>query len=196
MMTVAKRILVINGHPDPASEHLCAALADAYARGAAAAGFEVSRLDIGALDFPMIRSMKDYQSGAVTDDIARAQESVKHAQHLVLVFPIWFGAPPAVLKGFFEQLLRHGFSWSSPLAAMSSLLTGKSARLIVTMGMPTAAYHLLLGGHGVASLEKGLFLVTGVSPVRRTLLGNAHADDPARRVRWLAQAEALGRRGA
>ena len=32
-MTERKRILVINGHPDPAPEHLCAALADAYARG-------------------------------------------------------------------------------------------------------------------------------------------------------------------
>jgi putative NADPH-quinone reductase len=195
-MTTMKRILVINGHPDPASEHLCAALAEAYARGATVAGHEVARLDVGALDFPLIRSLKDYQSGEVTEDMARAQESVKHAHHLVFVFPIWFGSPPALLKGFFEQLLRYGFSWSSPQAAMSSVLTGKSARLIVTMGMPTPVFRFLLGSHGLAGLEKGLFLVTGVGPVRRTLLGGAHDDAPQRKAKWLALAEDLGRRGA
>jgi len=191
-----KRILVINGHPDPASEHLCAALADAYGRGATAAGQEVARLDVGALDFPLIRSLKDYKSGLVTEDMARAQEVVKHAQHLVFVFPIWFGSPPAAFKGFFEQLLRYGSSWSAPQAAMSSLLTGKSARLIVTMGMPTPVFRFLLGGHGLDGLTKGLFLVTGVTPVRRTLLGGAASAPPERIAGWLADAEALGRRGA
>lgn len=195
-MASGKRILVINGHPDPAATHLCAALAEAYGRGARAAGFEVSRLDVGALDFPLIRSLEDYKSGTVTEDMARAQEAVKHAQHLVFVFPIWFGSPPALLKGFFEQLLRYGFSWSSPQAAMSSVLTGKSARLIVTMGMPTPVFRFLLGGHGLAGLEKGLFLVTGVNPVRHTLFGDAQADAPQTKARWLALAEDLGRRGA
>lgn len=190
------RILVINGHPDPSPEHLCSALADAYARGAGAADHEVGRLDVGALDFPMIRSLKDYHASPVMPDMEKAQDAVKHAQHLVFVFPIWFGSPPAVLKGFFEQLLRTGYSLSSPQAAMSSILTGKSARLIVTMGMPTPVFQFVLGGHGVAGLEKGLFLVTGVGPVRRTLLGDANADNPARKAEWLARAEALGRRGA
>lgn len=195
-MASGKRILVINGHPDPAATHLCAALAEAYVRGATAAGLEVSRLDVGALDFPLVRSLEDYKSGVVTEDMARAQEAVKHAQHLVFVFPIWFGSPPALLKGFFEQLLRYGFSWSSPQAAMSSVLTGKSARLIVTMGMPTPVFRYLLGGHGLGALEKGLFLVTGVGPVRHTLLGGAQGDAPATKARWLAMAEDLGRRGA
>ena len=195
-MASGKRILVINGHPDPAATHLCAALAEAYERGAKAAGFEVDRLDVGTLDFPLIRSLEDYKSGTVTEDMARAQEAVKHAQHLVFVFPIWFGSPPALLKGFFEQLLRYGFSWSSPQAAMSSVLTGKSARLIVTMGMPTPVFRFLLGGHGLAALEKGLFLVTGVNPVRHTLFGDAQADAPQTKARWLALAEDLGRRGA
>ncbi len=194
-MTHPKRIVVVNGHPDPAAEHLCAALAEAYARGASAAGHEVVRLDVGALDFPLIRSLKDYQTAVTPPDIVRAQDVVKHAEHLVFVFPIWFGAPPAVLKGFFEQLLRTGYSLSSPQAAMSSLLTGKSARLMVTMGMPGSVFRFLLGGHGVASLEKGLFLVTGVSPVRRTLFGSAQHPKAGKVAQWLSDAEALGRQG-
>jgi len=190
------RILVINGHPDPAPTHLCAALAEAYAKGATEAGHEVNRLDVGALDFPLVRSLQDYKSSVIAPDIERAQDLIKHAQHLVFVFPIWFGSPPALLKGFFEQLLRTGYSLSSPQAAMSSILTGKSARLIVPMGMPTPLFRYVLGGHGLAGLEKGLFLVTGVSPVRRTLLGGAVEADSARRADWLRTVETLGRRGA
>ena len=32
------RVLVINGHPDPSARRLCAALCDAYGRGALAVG--------------------------------------------------------------------------------------------------------------------------------------------------------------
>ena len=196
MSADVKRVLVINGHPDPDPAHLCAALAEAYARGASAAGHDVSRLDVGALAFPLVRSLKDYQSATSTADIDKAQAMVKHAQHLVLVFPIWFGSPPALLKGFFEQLLRTGFSLSSPQAATNSLLTGKSARLIVTMGMPSVAFRFLLGGHGVSSLERGLFWVAGVRPIRHVLFGRAHVAAPERRAQWLRDVESLGRLGA
>ena len=187
------RILVINGHPDPDETHLCSALADAYAKGAAAAGHQVDRLDVGALDFPMIRSLKDYQNPTVTPDIRRAQDLAEEADHLVVVFPIWFGSPPGLLKGFFEQVLRKGYALSTPQAAMSSVLSGKTARLIVTMGAPAPVFRLLLGGHGVQALVKGLLWITGVGPVRQTLLGGAHLNRPAQKARWLAEAEALGR---
>ena len=62
-------ILVINGHPDAAPTHLCAALAEAYAEGARAAGHEVERLDVGPLDFPVIRSPKDYHGSPIPADI-------------------------------------------------------------------------------------------------------------------------------
>jgi putative NADPH-quinone reductase len=188
------KILVINGHPDPAPTHLCAALADAYARGAEAAGHEVTRLSVGALKFEMIRSLKDYQSAERSDDMDAARDLVRAAQHLVFVFPIWFGSPPGLLKGFFEQLMRYGYTLSSPQAVMDSLLSGKSARLIVTMGAPLPLYRLVLGGHGLSGLTRGLLWATGVKPIRQTLLGGAHEADAAKAARWVAEAEALGRR--
>ena len=120
----------------------------------------------------------------------------REGDHIVIVFPIWFGGLPAHLKGFFEQLLRRGFALSSPSRPMQSLLTGKSARLIVTMGLPTTIFHLVLGGHGLGALERGLFWVTGVQPVRHTILGGALKPSPARVARWFSRMEALGRAGA
>ena len=196
MRETQKRILVINGHPDAAPAHLCAGLASAYADGATAAGYRVERLEIGALDFPLIRSSRDYHGSPIPADIKIAQETVQRAEHLVIVFPIWFGGPPAFLKAFFEQLLRKGFALSSPQAALMSLLAGKSVRVIVTMGAPLPIFRLLLGGHGVASFVKGLLWATGAGPVRQTLFGRAHLEDPVRKARWLAEVKALGARAA
>lgn len=189
-----RRILLINGHPDAGGGHLAARLAEAYERGAMAAGHAVERLDVGALQFPVLRSRADYLTSDLPPDIRKAQAAVKAADHLVLLFPIWFGGPPAYLKAFFEQLLREGPSLSRPQAALYSLLTGRSARVIVTMGAPTPLYRLALGGHGVSSLTRGLLWMSGVSPLRETLLGGAHAAPRSKVDAWSRKVEALGAR--
>jgi putative NADPH-quinone reductase len=192
----SRKILVINGHPEAAGTHLCAALAAAYARGAAGAGHLVQRLDVGELSFPLIRSLDDYRTSDVTPDIERAQEALRDAEHVVMVFPIWFGAMPAFLKAFFEQVLRRGFALSTPQAATSTSLSGKPVRLIVTMGMPASLFRLALGAHGLKSFERGLLWVTGAGPVKHTLFGGAADAGPAKAMRWIAQVEALGAKGA
>ena len=57
------KILIINGNPDPSSERLSAALAEAYASGAEAAGHEVRRVTIGQIDFPLLRSAAEFNDG-------------------------------------------------------------------------------------------------------------------------------------
>src|SRR3546814_9849412 len=58
------------------------------------------------------------------------------ADHLVILYPLWLGDVPALLKGFLEQILRPGFAIDEGSTGMSAkLLTGRSARIIVTMGM-------------------------------------------------------------
>src|SRR4051794_18859287 len=105
-----RRILIINGHPDARRERYCAALADAYAAGALEAGHEVRRLDVGALEFPLILSAEAFAATDLPLDVAKAQASVTWASHLVLVHPLWLGAAPALLKGFMEQVFRYGFA--------------------------------------------------------------------------------------
>ena len=84
------RILVILGHPDGAS--FCGALAEAYAKGAREAGAEVDLLRLGDLDFdPVLR--KGYREVQLLEpDLLEAQERVTWAQHLVFVYPTWWGA--------------------------------------------------------------------------------------------------------
>lgn len=96
---MGKRILLIQGHPDNSALHLCHALEAAYARGAAAAGHETRRVDVAALDFPILRSQSEWERGPLPAALAEAQAAIKWAEHLVLVFPLWLGDMPALMKG-------------------------------------------------------------------------------------------------
>lgn len=106
----AKRILLIQGHPDGSELHLGHALASSYATGAEEAGHTVRLVTVADLDFALLRSQKDFESDTVPASLKPVQQDVLWAEHLVIFFPLWAGDMPALLKGFFEQLMRPSFS--------------------------------------------------------------------------------------
>jgi len=190
---------IVDGHPDPAREHLNHALADRYAAAAGEAGHVVRRIDVGELDFPLLRVPSDFYERTPPPAIERAQDDLRRADHIVFFFPLWDGDMPAVLKGFIEQTFRPGFALeygAGPLGLPKRLLTGKSARIVVTMGMPAMFYRTVFRAHAVKAFE-AMLRFNGVSPVRVTLLGNvlpnARADGSCRMKRMDALARRDGR---
>jgi putative NADPH-quinone reductase len=189
--------MVINGHVDPRPERLCHALCEAYARGGRHAGHQVRRLDVGGLDFPVMRRSADFYSGAVPPVIAAAQSDIAWAEHVVIVYPLWLGSQPALLRAFLEQTFRYGFALAPPGEHHhKGLLRGRSARVVVTMGMPGLAYSSIFGGFGERSLERAILWFSGIRPIRRTLYGQVDAVSAAHRGRWLRQMERFGTEGA
>lgn len=201
------RIAVIQGHPDRGESHFCHALAEAYVQGAVVAGHQIRRLDIASLDFPVLRSAADFYGGRAPADIATAQESLRWADHLLIVYPLWHGHCPALLHAFLEQTFRPGFAVESTGGGMpKKLFRGKSARIVVTMGMPGWLYRRVYGAHSLKALERNVLRFAGIGPVRATLVGWMGAGvetgpfaeafpalaGPARRRRRL---EAMGRLG-
>jgi putative NADPH-quinone reductase len=190
-----RRICIIHGHPDPAPGHFTAALSDAYAAAATAAGHEVSRIDIAALDVPLLRAPSDF-AAPPPPQIRDAQAKVTAAEHVVVVFPMWLGGMPALARAFFEQLSRAGFALG--VAAQGwpkGMLAGRSARVVVSMGMPSAAYRMLFGAHGVRGFERSVLALAGFKPIRETLFGMIEATGPEGRARMLAKMTRLGRLG-
>jgi putative NADPH-quinone reductase len=188
---MSKRILVINGHPDPSPERLCAALADAYAEGARDGGHLLRRLDVAELALPLVASAAEFE-GDPPPAAAEAQAAIAWAEHIVVIHPLWLGGAPAMLKGFFEQVFRYGFALPADGLGMKGLLKGRSARIVVTMGMPAFVYLLIFGAHGVKAIERGVLWISGIHPIRRTLLGMVD-DGAARRSAWLDRMRRLGR---
>ena len=192
---MAKRILIIQGHPDSSAEHFAHALADAYQAGVEEAGHELKQLVVAELDVPVLRRREDWESGTPSEPIHKSQEAIGWADHLVLVYPLWLGSMPALLKAFLEQVLRPGFAFGREQAGKVGrpLLTGKSARIIVTMGMPALVYRWYFGAHSLKSLERNILGFCGVRPIRASLIGTVEAMGDAKRSRWIDKVRALGR---
>ena len=191
---MGKRILILNGHPDATRKGLCGALADTYAEGAALGGHTVERLDIGALQFDLLRSQSEFENGTAPPDIAAAQEAIRRAEHLVVVFPLWLGDMPALLKGFFEQALRPGFAFAyRPNGFPEKHLGGRSARIVVTMGMPAFVYRWYFRAHAVKNLKRNILGFVGYAPVRDTIVGGVATAKPATMARHFETMRALGR---
>lgn len=192
------RILLLQGHPDRDARHFGHALASSYADGAREGGHEVRTVEIATLDFPLLRSQQEWEHGALPEGLRDAQQAIAWAEHIVIFFPLWLGDMPALLKGFLEQVARPGFAFGAGerTAFTSKGLTGRSARIVATMGMPALAYRWFFRAHSVKSLERNILGFVGIAPVDETLIGGAGHLDEAAAGKWLKKLRALGVKAA
>ena len=152
------------------------------------------RIKVAALNFPLLGSQAEWETGALPASLQPAQADIEWAQHLVLFFPLWLGDMPALLKAFLEQVARPGFAFkgdgSNPFGRKG--LTGRSARVVVTMGMPALVYRWYFRAHSVKSLERNVLGFVGISPVHETLIGLVDRLDDAAASEWKARLDRLG----
>lgn len=191
------RIAIIDGHPDPDRQRYGHVLADAYAEGARSGGHEVEVIRVGEADFPLIRGVDEWKSGQAPAAISEAQQTIEWAEHLVIIHPLWLGMMPALLKGFLEQTLRPGFAVAREKSGMTwkKRLGGRSARVVITMGMPALAYRWYFRAHSLKTLKRNILRFCGIGPIRTSLIGMVEAGDSSRREQWLERMRALGARG-
>ena len=166
-------VLIVYAHPEPTS--FSAALVGRAVDTLEQAGHAVTVSDLygegfnpvaGRHDFSTVNDPKrfHYQSeqalaagnGAFAPEIAREQARVAAADLLILQFPLWWGAPPAILKGWFERVLAYGFAYVDGRRFDSGVFKGRRALLSVTTGGTTARF----GPDGVyGEVEKVLWSV-------------------------------------
>jgi len=192
---MTKRIAIVQGHPDPGGHHLLNAMADAYADGAITAGHQIRRIEVATLDFPLLRTQVDFESGALPPALIQPRDDMRWAEHWLFLFPLWHGTMPALLKGFLEHIFRPGFAMAYQERGFPKrLLAGRSARIVVTMGMPVMFYRWYFGAYGVRGFERSMLSFAGIGPIRESLYGLTFADEK-KRARWLKEMHRYGRRG-
>ena len=152
---------------------------------------------LATLDFPLLRSQQEWEEGSIPASPKPAQDDIRWAEHIVFFFPLWLGDMPALLKGFLEQVARPGFAiirkkGGNPWGNKG--LTGRSARLVVTMGMPALVYRWYFRAHSIKSLERNVLGFVGIAPVHETLIGPTGDLKPKDAAQWLAKLERLGAR--
>ncbi len=191
---MADRIAIIVGHPDPDPERFNHALAKAYLDGAREAKRECRILTLAEMDFPFLRTRKEWEEGEVPAAAREGQDAISWAEHVMVLYPLWLGDVPALLKAYLEQVMRPGFAVGSGSGMSKRLLEGRSARIVVTMGMPALFYRLYFGAHSVASFKRNILGLTGIHPVYTSLIGGVEGDAAERRA-WLRRMRDFGRDG-
>ncbi len=189
-----KKILIINGHPD--KESLCFAFAESYKEGADLSGADCKLINLIDLEFNPILTLGYRKVSELEPDLLQAQKEILNADHLVFVYPNWWGTYPALLKGFIDRVLLPNFAFkyrdNSPL--WDGLLKGKSARLIVTMDTPKWYYWMVFRSPGHNSMKKGILGFCGIKPIRITSFSPVKSSDDKKRKQWIKEVEELGER--
>jgi 1,4-dihydroxy-2-naphthoate octaprenyltransferase len=185
-------VLIVLGHPRTAS--LCGALASVFAEGAREASVKLRQLDLAALDFnPDVRCASPRQQ-VLEDDLLNARDLILWAEHLVFVYPTWWGSTPALLKGFLERVLTEGFSFRTCEGGTGyqGLLNGRSAQLITTMDTPPLIHRFIYRQPGRNAMARATLGFCGVNPVRSLVFGSVKNASADQRQQWLARAKRQG----
>lgn len=191
---MTSHILILDGHPDPSDDRFVHALANAYRQGAQSGKHEVLTIRLADLEFPLLRTQHDYEKGEPTDLIRECQDKFEWADHVVIFYPLWLGSMPAVLKGLLEQMLRPGFAFGALQLGRwpVKLHSGKSARIVVTTGMPGWLYRWYYRAHSVRSLQRNILGFVGFRRARVTIIGSVATMTNMKRSECLSSMRALG----
>ena len=189
-----KKILIINGHPD--RESYCHALAEAYKRGALASGAELKEIVIADLQFNPNLQFGYRKRTELEPDLLAAREMILWAEHLVWIYPVWWGSFPAILKGFLDRVFLPGFAFKKRENSLmwDTLLTGRSARIISTLDQPVWFYWLVNRRPTYWAMKRMTLNFCGIKPVKATTIGPIRLSKPAWREKWLKKVEKLGQK--
>ncbi|BCN93202.1 dehydrogenase [Thiomicrorhabdus immobilis] len=193
---MSKKILIIQGHPDSTTEHLGHFLVKAYTEGAQQAGHQVKLIEVAKLNFSLLSSEQEFENQPPVSDIQDAQDKILWAEHIIVFYPLWLGDMPAILKGFWEQVLRPGFAMTTGdrNSWPQKRLKGRSAHIVVTMGMPAFIYRWFYCAHSLKNLKRNILSFCGISPIKHTLIGSIENLNTKQRNRLMDKMRTFGQK--
>ena len=191
---MSKRVLIILGHPS--TDSFCGAIATCYFEAATQAGREVRIVQLGALNFDPVLHEGYNQIQTLEQDLLDAQADIMWAEHLVFVFPLWWGGVPALLKGFIDRTFLPGFAFKYRQGKVfpDKLLKGRTAHLLVAMDTAPWYYKWVYWMPGLHQMRKHTLAFCGIKPLTTLMFGPVLTSTTTQRQRWLQQAMALARR--
>ena len=187
-----KKTLLIQGHPD--AEIFNFALFEAYKKGAIASGAEIKEIIIKNLNFSPNLQFGYRKRTELEPDLLESLEKVKWAEHLVFVYPVWWGSVPAILKGFIDRVFLPGIVFEKIENSVwwKRLLTGKTGHIISTLDQPAWYYWLNYGRPSYHAMKRMTLNFVGIKPVRTTTIGPIRLSKDKYRTDWLKKVEKLG----
>ncbi len=194
----SRKIFLLLGHPDTAG--FCGEIAAAYEAAAREAGHEVRRQNIGEMQFDPILHKGYRARQELEPDLVAFQANVQWAEHMVIVYPVWWVGMPALLKGLFDRAWLPGSAFrymkmkdGTRTIFWHRLYRGKTARIFMNSGTHPWLVRLLPGNVN-AQLKWGILWFAGFS-TSTCWFGPGENIPEATKMYWLNKVRAIARRG-
>ncbi|MDG6896293.1 NAD(P)H-dependent oxidoreductase [Volucribacter amazonae] len=141
--------------------------------------------DLYQLDFNPILSWQEltasYQN-ILPAEIQREQQFIHNADLITLIYPLWWMGFPAILKGYLDRVLSHGFAYKTEGEISQGLLQGKKMQQFITLGSNVAQYQAFGWDKSLDDcLVNGLFNYCGINDIDYQLFGDIHLIDQQQR---------------
>jgi NAD(P)H dehydrogenase (quinone) len=151
-------VLIVYAHPEPKSFN--GAMKDVAVETLRGAGDEVVVSDLYAMRFNPVVGPDDFlgeranpdflsiateqtkacQTGTLAPEVVAEQEKLKRADRLILQFPIWWFAMPAIMKGWADRVFARGFAYIAGRKYDAGMFRGKTAMVAATTGTSADTY--------------------------------------------------------
>jgi len=164
---------------------------------AISSGYDVKIFHIDELKFdPNLRMGRDGDQ-PLEPDLIDVRDAIAEANHIVFVYPIWWGVVPARMKGLIDRVFLPGFAFRFDEGDKFpvQLLKGRTARLLVCMDTPPWFYKLRYGAPGHKMMKGPVLSFSGIKPTKISEFGPVYASTPEKRQKWLNIAKRLGSKG-
>lgn len=187
-----KKILIINGHPD--KESFSFAIHDAYRKGTLATKAELKEIKIRELDFNPNLQFGYRKRTELEHDLIETQEKIKWANHIVWIYPVWWGSYPAIMKGFIDRVFLPGYAFQKREGSVwwDKYLTDKTSRVISTLDQPAWYYKWINRSPSHSSIKRLTCNFVGIQSVKFTTIGSLRLSKDSYRGKWLKKIEQLG----
>lgn len=188
------KTLIIFAHPN--ADSFNRAILNSFISGLKSKNFSYDLVDLYAINFEPRLNSQDlalFQQGKISPDIQVQQAKVVWADCLAFIFPVWWSAPPAILKGWIDRVFSLKFAYDFTDRGPVGLLQGKKALLMTTTG----GDQIFFESSGIKkaiemTVDMGVFIFTGMEKVQHEFFYQVIECDPASRKSYLDKAFELG----
>jgi NAD(P)H dehydrogenase (quinone) len=136
-------ILIVKAHPSPSGH--AHRIAETYAQAKKTKGHTVEIIDLYAkecqADFLTFTNIREMVPPPIQK---KCEDQITWADEIVMVHPIWWGLPPAIMKNWVDITFWVHFAYRySPDGAVIKLLNNKTAKVFATAGGSSWYYHFI-----------------------------------------------------
>ncbi|MFZ7305305.1 NAD(P)H-dependent oxidoreductase [Avibacterium avium] len=176
--------LIIFAHPN-GQDSFNRSILDRTLNASRALKVETQVRDLYQLNFDPVISWAELQGanqGITPAEIREEHQLIREADLITLVYPLWWMGFPAILKGYLDRVLSHGFAYKTEDGQSVGLLQGKKMQQFITIGSNIEKYQQLGIDKSLRDcLVDGLFNFCGISDIQHCFFGDIHIiDDNAR----------------